>query len=208
MEYDGGARRKPGRPRTRSKKSRSRSRSKKSRSRSRSRSKKSRSRSRSRSRPRTYTKRKQRYQRPRHYLDYSSDSSDDLTLSRTINYYTLVDEYGNPLGGRYSGYSPLQAIKKLRDPWWNGRNSLQRVLIRQTSPGPSHGRVYVFNVKRKQVPAPRFIRDRFGYDTIWNKTPTLLSTINSNDVALALARQKSILDYLESKRNQSNQRKQ
>lgn len=199
MDYVGG-RRKKYKPRRR-KPSKSKSKSKSAKRRRYSPQRKRRSYSPQRKR-RSYTPRK--YSSRDYYDDnyYTTSSSDDdnLTISRTIKYYTLLDEYGNELGGRYSGYSPAQAVRKLRDQWWNGRNNA-RVIVRQTTPGRNNGRIYVFNVKRTQVPAPPYMRNLTGYNTMWQKTPYFHSSIDPEDAAMAIAKQKSLLDYVKATQN-------
>jgi hypothetical protein len=97
-----------------------------------------------------------------------------------LKYYTILDSRGRELGGRYSGYSPAQAARKLQARFFSSGNTV-RVSLRQMTPGPTHNLLYVYRIKRQRVPASIYIKKLTGNNYMYNKTVTPIEIKSYDD---------------------------
>lgn len=104
--------------------------------------------------------------------------------------YTLIDyRTGKELGGRYLGTTPMEAARKVKI-WRLGlKDNAPKalVVVRQTTPGPLHGKLFAYNIIRRRVPASPAFFALTGQKTVWDKMiealavpPRLLSMYNTS----------------------------
>ena len=84
------------------------------------------------------------------------------SMTKEKKTFTLVSASGKDLGGEYHGAPRVAAKKASKVLFGKNKVGKVRVHVRQMTHGTGHNDVHVFDVTRKQVPAPPAVLKRFN----------------------------------------------
>lgn len=90
----------------------------------------------------------------------------EVKCKKGYKFYELITAEGVSLHGRYSGFNPNQAARKIKAKHWPEGTLVHTFYLRQTTPGKTHNNVYVYEVKRIPTVPDEKIKKRMQTDNL------------------------------------------